>query len=157
MMPDLITHFAAAYILKVPSRWSRFRVPFYLGAILPDLLSRPFYILYPPATYTVYSLHTPVVSVIACFLIAQFFEGEIRSRIRTNFLSGIALHFGLDFLQKHVIVPYYWFFPFSWKTFELGLFWPEDSLRLVPLWISIVLIIEVTVQVKKRIKKTQEN
>ena len=156
-MPDLITHFAAAYILKTPSRWSRFRVPFYLGAILPDLLSRPFYILYPPATYIVYSLHTPVISAVICLLIAQFFEGEIRSRVRTNLLLGITLHYGLDLLQKHVIVPYFWFFPFSWKTFELGLFWPEDSLQLVPVWISLVLIIEVILQVKKRIRKTQVN
>ena len=155
-MPDLITHFAAAYFLKIPRGWSRFRVPFYFGAILPDLLTRSFVILYPPSDSVVYSFHTPVVSVVVCLLIAQFFEKGIRSGMRTNLLLGITLHFGLDILQRHVIVPYFWFFPFGWKTFELGLFWPEDSLNLVPLWVSLMLVIEAVIQVKKDQQKKED-
>ena len=152
-MPDLVTHFAAAYFLKVPNRWSRYRVPFYVGALLPDLLARPLSILYPPAGYAMYSLHTPVVSVIVCLLIAQFFESEIRMGIRANLLLGIALHFCLDIFQKHITASYYWLFPFSWKTFNLGLFWPEDSLKLVPMLIILMIVVEFSVHVKKRIRK----
>lgn len=155
-MPDLITHFAAAYLLKIPRGWSRFRAPFYLGAILPDLLTRTFVILYPPSDSVVYSFHTPVVSVVVCLLMAQFFEEAIRSRVRTNLLLGITLHFGLDILQRHVIVPYFWFFPFSWKTFELGLFWPEESLRLMPFWVALVIITEAVIQMQKRIGERQQ-
>lgn len=156
-MPDLITHFAAAYIMKIPRGWARFRVPFYLGAILPDILTRSFVIIYPPSDYVVYSIHTPIVSAVVCLLIAQFFEKEIRPGVRTNLLLGITLHFGLDILQRHVIVPYFWLFPFSWKTFELGFFWPEESLRLIPLWLALVITIEVVIQIQKRIKKRRQN
>ncbi len=156
-MPDLITHFAVAYILKIPRGWSRFRVPFYLGAILPDLLTRVFVILYPPSDYVVYSFHTPIVSIVVCLLIAQFFDKSIRAGVRANLLLGIILHFGLDVLQRHVIVPYFWLFPFSWKTFELGLFWPEESLRLMPLWLVLVIIIEAAIQIQKRTKRRRQN
>lgn len=152
-MPDLITHFSAAYFIKIPRHWSRFRIPFFLGAILPDLLCRPFMIVYPKSASFVYGFHSPLVLVIISLLIAQFFSGEIRPRVRINLLLGVGLHLVLDLFQRQVIVAYYWFFPFSWKTFDLGLFWPEDSLRLVPLWLSLMLIIEVTLLVKKRVKK----
>lgn len=154
-MPDLITHFAAAYILKIPDQWSRFRVPFYLGAILPDLLTRPFVILFPQTNYIIYSLHTPIVTAIVCLLASQFFSDEIRKGVRANLLLGITLHYGLDFLQKHVITSYYWFFPFSWRTLELGLFWPEDTLRLVPLWIGMMAIMEITLVLRRQIKDSK--
>ncbi len=149
-MPDLVTHFAAAYFLKIPDRWSRFRVPFYIGALLPDLLARPLSILYPPVSYTVYSLHTPIVSLIVCLLITQFFEKEIRSGVRINLLLGTFLHFGLDIFQKHITISYYWLFPFSWKSFELGLVWPEDSLKAVPVLVILMIVIETAIQVQKR-------
>jgi len=154
-MPDLITHFTAAYIIKIPRRWSRFRVPFFLGAILPDLLTRPVMILFPQTYYIVYSLHTPVATALACLLISQFFSEHIRKGVSTNLLLGVTLHYGLDFLQKHVITTYYWFFPFSWKTAELGLFWPEDPLRWVPVWIILIISIEATLYLKKRIKTSK--
>lgn len=155
-MPDLVTHFAAAYFLKVPNRWSRFRVPFYLGALLPDLLARPLPIIFPTISYVADSLHTPVVSVIVCLLIAQFFEREIRSGVRINLLLGIFLHFCLDLLQRHITASYYWFFPVSWKTFELGLFWPEDSLKVVPVLVILLIIVETLIQVQKRVRKGME-
>jgi hypothetical protein len=99
-MPDLITHFAAAYILKAPNRWSLFRVPFYIGALLPDLLTRPLQIVFPPLGKAVYSLHAPISVVLFCFLLAQFFKKDIRAGVRTNLLLGSFLHFGLDLLQK---------------------------------------------------------
>jgi hypothetical protein len=156
-MPDLVTHFAAAYFLKVPNRWSRFRVPFYLGALLPDLLARPLSIIFPTISYVADSLHTPVVSVIVCLLIAQFFEREIRSGVRINLLLGIFLHFALDLLQKHITASYYWFFPVSWKSFELGLFWPEDSLKVVPVLVILLIIVETLIQVQKRVRKSQRS
>ncbi|UCC40167.1 MAG: hypothetical protein JSV96_01545 [Candidatus Aminicenantes bacterium] len=152
-MPDLVTHFAAAYFLKIPHSWARFRVPFYLGALLPDLLARSLTILYAPAGRALYSLHTPFVSVIVCFLIVQFFEREVRAGVRTNLLMGVTLHFCLDIFQKHVTGSYYWFFPFNWRTFNIGLIWPEDSLRIVPVLIIVMIAVEVTIQIQKRIKR----
>jgi len=149
-MPDLVTHFTSAYILKIPDRWARFRVPFYLGALLPDLLSRPWTIIHPPASHLVYSLHTPLMTAIICLLIAQLFEEDIRPSVRVNLLLGVTLHFSLDILQKQATIAYYWLFPFSWKTFGLGLFWPEDTVRLVPLWVGLILTIEAVLQFRKK-------
>ncbi len=149
-MPDLVTHFASAYILKIPDRWARFRIPFYLGALLPDLISRPWIILYPPSSFLVYSLHTPLMTAIVCLIIAQFFEDNIRSQVRVNLLLGVALHYSLDIFQKYLTVGYHWLFPFSWKSFGLDLFWPEDSVRFVPLWIGLILITEAVLQYRKR-------
>ncbi|MFB0565713.1 MAG: metal-dependent hydrolase [Candidatus Aminicenantaceae bacterium] len=152
-MPDLVTHFAAAYILKVPRQWSKFRIPFYIGAILPDLLSRPFYIIYPSAAFVVYSFHTPLVTAVVCLLIAQFFQEEIRPGVRRNLFLGIGLHYGLDLMQKYLISGYVWLFPFSWKSFSLQLFWSEEALQFVPVWVALVLGIETFIQIKKRIRK----
>jgi hypothetical protein len=149
-MPDLITHFAAAYILKAPNRWSLFRVPFYIGALLPDLLTRPLQIVFPPLGKAVYSLHAPISVVLFCFLLAQFFKKDIRAGVRTNLLLGSFLHFGLDLLQKTVISAYFWFFPLNWKTFDFGILWPSEFLQLAPLWILVVAVLEIAIHIRKR-------
>jgi hypothetical protein len=149
-MPDLITHFAAAYVIKAPKRWARFRIPFYIGALLPDLLTRPLHIVFPSLGKTIYSLHTPISVVLICLLAAQFFQKDIRAGVRSNLLLGSFLHFGLDLLQKTVITAYYWFFPFSWKTFDFGILWPSEFLQLVPLWILLVAAMEIVARFQKR-------
>lgn len=151
-MPDLVTHFSTAYILKLPHRWSSRVIPFYIGAILPDLLSRPLFILFPQSDRIIFSFHTPAVMAVFCLLLAQFFEKRIRSAVRINLLLGIMLHFGLDLLQKQITSSYYWLFPFSWKSFDLGLFWPEDSVWLVPVWIALLVVIEFVFLFRRRKK-----
>ena len=151
-MPDLVTHLGVAYFLKKPKAWSSFRIPFYLGAILPDILSRPLYIIHPPAYFFIYSIHTPLVVALICLILAEFFEERIRSGVRLNLLLGAGTHFTLDILQRHVTASYYWFFPFSFKTFHKGLFWPDDSVRLVPAWIVLIAVVEIVIYTKKRIK-----
>jgi hypothetical protein len=152
-MPDLVTHFAAAYFLKRPRRWSDFRVPFYLGAILPDILTRPLYIVYPPSNELIYSLHTPLAVILISILISSFVIPSQRSGVRLNLLLGAGTHFGLDLLQKSVTGSYHWFFPFSLKTFEWGLIWADDSVRLVPLWVVLVFTAEAFSLLKKKKSK----
>lgn len=149
-MPDLVTHFTAAYLLKRPSRWARFRVPFYLGAILPDLLSRPVYILFPKSYPMVYSFHTPVMVVLFCLLLAEFFEPSLRPGVRLNLLLGGSTHFGLDLFQRSVSGSYNWLYPFDLETFSLELFWPDESVRLVPLWIVLLAAAESYAWWRKR-------
>ena len=147
-MPDLITHVCVAYCITKIGGFTRFRVLFYLGTILPDIISRPFYIIFPSSIYFVYSLHSPVMMILISLLIAQFFDRQIRKQVVSYLLFGVGIHFLLDILQKHILDAYYWLFPFSWNTFDLGLIWPEDSLRLIPIWIVLVLIIEGIIQLK---------
>lgn len=150
-MPDLSTHLALTHVVSRPVRLGSTRLPLYVGALLPDLLTRPFYILFPPAYFVVYTLHTPVATALAALLMAEFFAPELRSRVRTGLLLGSAFHFALDLLQKQMGTGYYWFFPVSWKSFSLGLFWPEESLRWLPTVLGAVVLLEVGLLVYGRI------
>jgi hypothetical protein len=149
-MPDLITHAAAAYFASRPDRYARHRAAFYLGTIIPDILSRPIYIiraeLFP---YTV-GIHTPVFLAAFCLLLSQFFSETIRAGICRFLLAGVGLHLLLDLLQSHLFGGYFWLFPFSWRSFEIGLFWPETLLSFAPLWIIMILLSELVIRLKKR-------
>jgi hypothetical protein len=141
-MPDLITHTAVAYFVARPRSMARHRVALYVGAILPDLLSRPWYILFPKMSEYTIAMHTPIFSVLACLLIAQFFDNGIRKSVLWNLLAGVALHFFLDLLQRHLVPGYLLIFPFSWWGFEIGLFGPEQSIRFTPFWIVAIMLTE---------------
>jgi len=142
-MADLMTHFALAYGLVRFSRFVRFRVIFYLGTILPDLLSRPFYILRPELyPYTV-AVHTPLFMLVTCFAVAEFFQQEIRPQVRHFLLAGAGLHFLVDLFQRHLVNGYLWFYPFSWDSFEISWYWPHEPLRFIPLWIALICAVEL--------------
>ncbi len=149
-MPDLLTHYTAAYFFSRPSAFSRFRAVFYLGTILPDIISRPVYILFPKlAAYTV-AMHTPVFLFFLCLFLAELFQKGIKENVRNYLFMGVLLHLVLDLLQKHLVGGYFWLFPFSWKTFEIGLFWPDAPLRFAPVWIFLILLSESIYYMKKR-------
>ncbi len=141
-MPDLITHTAAAYFIIRSQRWQKYRTLFYLGAILPDILSRPFYILFPKLFKLTTAVHTPIFVVIFCLLLSQLFEQSLRKAVFWALSIGSSLHFSMDLCQRHLIGGYFWLFPFSWRTFEFGLFWPEDTVRLIPVWLGLILASE---------------
>ena len=142
-MPDLITHAAVAYFIARPKRLVRFRIAFYLGAILPDLLARPFHIIKPELTLYLVGVHTPAFVLLFCLLFAELFDKDVRNSVRNCLIAGSSLHFLLDVLQKHLIKGYFWLFPFSYKNFGLGLAWAEDFLNFIPLWILLVILLEL--------------
>ncbi|MBN2357032.1 hypothetical protein JXO59_13025 [candidate division KSB1 bacterium] len=155
-MPELVTHAFSAYFLGY-HRWFRpVRWIFYFAVLLPDLLSRPLYILRPQwVGYTV-AVHTPIFAFGVCLLLAELFAASIRNRVRWALLSGCALHFLLDLFQRHLESGYIWLFPFSWESFEIGLFWPEAPLRLVPIWIGLMILFElIWWQRQKRLESGQ--
>jgi hypothetical protein len=137
-MADLIAHTAFASGLIRSPRFFRFRSVLYVGTVLPDILSRPVYILMPQLyPYTV-AIHTPVFMAALSLFLCQFFHANLRAAILKYLWVGIALHFILDLFQKHTFPDYFWFFPFSWKSFEIGLYWAEDLFALIPVWIAII-------------------
>jgi hypothetical protein len=152
-MPDLITHAAVAYFIARPKRFVRFRIAFYLGAILPDLLARPFPIIKPEVTLYLVGVHTPAFVFLFCLLFAELFDKDVRKSVRNCLIVGSSLHFLLDVLQKHLIKGYLWLFPFSWESFELGLLWPEDSLILIPIWILLISVSEIVIIRQRRTEK----
>ncbi|MDZ7723132.1 MAG: hypothetical protein U5R06_10090 [candidate division KSB1 bacterium] len=149
-MPDLITHTAAAYLAGRYFLTAHNRVLLYMGVILPDILVRPFYIIFPAVyPYTV-GIHTPFFMIIAVALATELFAPGIRKAAFTYLSLGVFFHFILDLLQKHISSGYYWLFPFSWQSFEIGLFWPHQTLPLIPLWIMLVIALEFFIQKYQR-------
>ncbi len=149
-MPDLVTHTAAAYFLSRHRTFARFRALFYLGTILPDILARPVHILMPSLyTYSV-AIHTPLFMVLFTLLFGELLHPSIKRSGMLYLSAGILLHFILDLFQKHLATGYFWLFPFSWSSFEIGLFWPEVPVSLIPLWCALVLITEFILWKKRR-------
>ncbi|MBN1542671.1 hypothetical protein JW992_11045 [candidate division KSB1 bacterium] len=157
-MPDLITHTFAAYLLVRWWQHPAHRAVFYLGTLLPDLISRPIYILFPQLMPFTYGLHTPLFVFLFCLLVAEFFARD-RSKIRVLLCSGAALHFFLDMLQRHIGMGYLWGFPLTWKSFEIGWFWPETPMRWVPVWLTTIVFCEIGLAVfhyRRRLGKQKQ-
>lgn len=140
-MPDLITHCSVAYLFKWIFRDKL--ALFVLGTILPDLLTRGLFIIFPPLVTLLQPMHTPFVLIFICYFLCLFFEEGIRKGVFIALLSGSCLHLFLDLFQIHIgKEEYLWFFPFSWKSYEIGLFWPEASVLTIPFWIILILVSE---------------
>jgi hypothetical protein len=148
-MPDLITHTAAAFLVTRRGRFDQYRVFIYLGTILPDVISRPIYILKPELyTYTV-GIHTPVFMLFFILLLSEFIIRDIRRIVFWSLALGVGIHLLLDAFQKHLAGGYFWLFPVSWSTYSWGLFWPEITVRLFPIWLLIIVLTEITTRIKR--------
>jgi hypothetical protein len=143
-MPDLLTHVIIAQGCRMGIRGGALTPWFLVGTVLPDVLTRPFNIAMPPLFWFFMPLHTPAGFFVVCALVSHFFPAANRPSIFGNLLGGGALHLLLDIFQAHLAGSYYLLFPFSWWSFEFGLFWPEDSLYLLPLWVGGGLLLGTT-------------
>ncbi len=133
-MPDLVTHVVAGYGLQ-RGLWPRLSAWFLVGAILPDILTRPFTILWPGSFWWTMPLHTPMGLLLVCAAIALVRGGS--PSVFLNLGGGSLVHLFLDLFQAHLAGSYYLFFPFSWRSVEVDLMWPETSLYLLPVWIAL--------------------
>ncbi|MHC4877256.1 MAG: hypothetical protein ACYTGL_12235 [Planctomycetota bacterium] len=145
-MPDLVTHLASGYVAAIPLRQRRtLRLLFLLGVLLPDLLTRPFYILIPGSYDFVMPLHTPITYAFACWLLTQLFaDCHLRATVLTGLLSGGALHFAADALQRQFFAGYLWLFPICRCETSWGLFWPEASMDYLPVTASAAAAIYIS-------------
>ena len=139
-MPDLITHLCTAQIARRMFRRISFPL-LALGVILPDLLSRPVHILFPATYWFVVPLHSPLVCLCYCAAISMLFSRRIRSACFLALCAGVVLHLAVDALQDQVEPTYFWLFPFSWKSWWVGLFWPEQALYFLPVTIILTALI----------------
>jgi hypothetical protein len=164
-MPDLITHAAIAHLARRPFEFRNpsanpvpLRILFYIGVMLPDLMSRPWYILFPALHDWVIAFHTPFGMLVACAFASLLFERRLRKRAFGWLFLGTILHFITDCLQKQVTGNNFWLFPLSWKNFGVGLFWAGEAIPFVPVWIALVLLMEFFFHWKKsnRIRRTIE-
>ena len=142
-MPDLVTHISVAYLAQKSFKASKYLAVFFAGTILPDILTRPLYIIFPGAYWFIYPLHTPFILILVCLLISYFFEEKIRKTIFISLLAGVFLHLFLDFFQEHLIGVNYWLFPFSDIDVGVSLFWQDDSPYAVPFLLIAIIAIEI--------------
>ena len=143
-MPDLATHVLSGFFVRRPRSY---RELFFIGLVLPDVLGRFPMVFYKNSYWAIAPGHTPIGVVIASYLISFLFESDVRKTVFKNLLLGASVHLFLDLLQRHVSPAYYWLFPFSWKTFEIPLFWPDQTIYAVPF---IALLLAVIHLVRKR-------
>jgi hypothetical protein len=148
-MPDLLTHVMIAQGCRMAVRSAGLTPWFLVGTVLPDVLTRPFSIILPRLFWFSMPLHTPTGLFLICALISQLFPASNRRSVFYNLLGGAAVHLLLDMCQKHLAGSYYLFFPLSWRSVEFGLFWPEDSLFLLPLWVGGGLVLGVMALVRR--------
>ncbi len=153
-MPDLMTHLLVPYTLGRLSLKGRQNLALLcLGAVLPDLFSRvPAIVLGKTQAAWVFSaFHTPAGVLVLCLGAAFLFPREIRKSCLGWLLAASGVHFFLDLLQKTVLAGnYYWFFPLSFKRFQIELFWPDESVYAVPVLLVLALAAEFYIRRQRK-------
>ncbi len=159
-MPDLVTHAAIAHLIRRPFDLKKktgtgpsLRVLFYLGTLLPDLLTRPWYILFPATHDFTLPFHTPAGALIACGMIAVLFETTLQKKAFGLLAAGSVLHFVLDGFQKQIIGNNFWLYPFSWKDYGYGIIWAGEIMRYIPCWLALAALMEIGIAVYYRARK----
>ena len=136
-MPDLLGHLAFARVARaVPVMQRAADTPalaaaYYLGAVWPDLVTRPWHILYPPAHPYVEVLHAPLLQPLWAVVLAALVVPRWRRAAFLAILAGMATHLIIDRVQHHIAGGYLWAFPLTFDRCGAGLVWPEDSLLYV--------------------------
>ncbi len=153
-MPDLMTHLLVPYTLGRLTLKSRERLALLCaGAVLPDLLSRvPAIVLGKTQVAWVFAaFHTPAGVLVFCLGAVFSFPQEMRRFCLAWLLAGSGVHFFLDLLQKTVLAGnYYWLFPFSFRRFQVELFWPDQSVYAVPFLLVMAVIIETVLRRRRK-------
>jgi hypothetical protein len=108
-MPDLLTHVAIAYGVQRCSSKLFSTSWFLVGTILPDVMTRPFNILFPSASWFFMPFHTPAGLLLVSSLISEFFPAFMRRLVFLSLIGGASLHLFLDLFQRHSGGGYYLF------------------------------------------------
>ena len=154
-MADLITHGAAAILVKAGSGWRHVPV-FVAGTLAPDVFSRVPAIItglvhvhlvaLPTQAMTIWQpLHQPVGMTLLAYLLCLFFEVSVRRAVFWNLLGGMAVHLALDLLQGHHGAGYLLALPFSGVSFELDLVGSESTV-----WFSLPLALLALIVARRR-------
>lgn len=142
-MPDLITHTLFVYPVK---KWFPKGIIFLLiGSILPDLIGRSLGVFISDSSIVGWYqtvIHTPLALLLFIYSLSFFFSEKERKKVFLFLALGTASHLFLDLFQKTIGLGYLWFFPFSFKSFQIPLIWPDESIFLIPilLFLNIVFL-----------------
>lgn len=154
-MPDLTTHVAVARLAReipVVRRWLAAGSPeparaalacYYLGALLPDLVTRPLHILVPSLSSHVHVFHSPVCVVLWTIVATALFAPSLRAMAFRTLLAGAATHVAVDLVQRHVAGGYYVWFPVSLDRTTAGLLWSDQVVLLAPAVVTLALLVHL--------------
>jgi hypothetical protein len=140
-MPGLAVHAGLNTFTGMLLRARRYLWLFILGGMLPDILTRIPSILVPATYWYVVPFHAPLVLVVVCYVLCFTVPQPYRITAFFWLCGGVALHCIPDAFQKHLGMGYPWLFPFSWRSYQWGLFWPEQSLWALPVLAVTALIV----------------
>jgi len=157
-----MTHLATTHLLRRTWEYTQGKeftpqqaASLYVGGCLPDFISRMPGVVtgllhtagsisrgtYISSQYVLESFHAPIPVAIAAYFLALLLPETGRSRHFMLLAVASALHFLLDGLQTTLgATSEAWLFPFSWMSWHLNLFWPDQSILALP-WLGTVIII----------------
>ena len=127
-MPDIISHLASGYIVRnFRFKWETLQRSFPLvlfGLVLPDLLSRPYWIIGPGYFFTAHYFHTPFACFLQTLVLSCFFAPGHRNMAFRAITLGWVFHQSFDLFQRSLDPDYYYlFWPLLTRPFRIGLFW----------------------------------
>jgi hypothetical protein len=161
-MPDLITHITATHLAtripglfksKIYEYYQEYRLLIFLGALFPDIISKPLQYISTTLYNFSFPIHSPLVVLFAAFVVTRFVY--INNKKCSFFtIAGFSMfHIFLDNLQQGLNPGYQTFFPFSLKRYGLNVISSEMYLYLMGVMVVLSGILELYYYIRKR-KKT---
>lgn len=168
-MPDLITHVLIGLIVCELFNIKR-KSLIILGSVLPDLVLKlsllGFFIDIPmkEIKWLLIPFHTPSGLILVTIILILFFRVNHRNYVEyaKNFLFislGWMLHLAADLTNKEVFInQMLLFYPFSWKSYELNIFWSNQYwyLLIISLIIYVAILFIKKMNKKKRVNNKQK-
>ncbi len=152
-MTHLALPYAAARLAGRPSPCPRpWLVVFCLGAVLPDV-GRAVNVAWPYGPFQLLGgfFHAPLVLLVLCAGLVFVFPARRRLSYLGWLLLGAGVHLIFDAGQRQLGGGgYFWFFPFSWRRGDLGLFWSDATVLAAPYFVALGLAVEAVVQWRAR-------
>lgn len=132
-MADLLVHYAVSRTASLGARGIVAAECLLLGAVLPDVLAKPFNILFQLGWATTAS-HAPLTWLAAAYVAAHAFRAPHRPAAFLGLLIGGWLHIGVDLLRETMgMGSIALFYPFSVESYQVGgWYFSEDSLQFAP-------------------------
>jgi len=143
-------HYAAGRVATAGARRTALRESLLLGVVLPDLPSKLLDLLFELDWATTAS-HTPLLWAAMAYVLAHAFSERLRLSAFLGLLLGGWLHILVDLGKDNMgLGTILLGFPFSWKTYGLDLYYPENSLAYAPWCLGAILLVEWLAWVRRR-------
>ena len=153
-MADLFTHLAAARVPAAFQRDRRLSALLVIGTFLPDVAAKGLYwVLRTDSDFTL-PTHSILGLVVLSYAAALWIEERLRGRAFVAILAGGLIHVGVDLLKENLgMGSAYLFYPFSTRSYELGLIDPLDVVWLLPIDVLILVLAWIIERRRARVQQ----